>query len=128
MIQHHTFIFNVMKFTETSATPGIFLAASSIRLAQFAQSTSILYVFFMLFSPFTPMLSCKNRTAKPPALAIQFQLRKKQRYGNTATPKYYAITIKHLLNCYIKSIIPVMQSVNKLIEKYFHFVNCKKRS
>lgn len=42
-----TLILSVMKFTVALATPGVALAAVSILLAQFAQSTSILYVFFM---------------------------------------------------------------------------------
>ena len=37
-----TIIFRVMKFTVASLTPAVFLAASSILFAQFAQSTSIL--------------------------------------------------------------------------------------
>ena len=37
-----TFIFRVMKFTTAFFTPGVLLAASSILLAQLAQSTSIL--------------------------------------------------------------------------------------
>ena len=36
-----TIIFWVMKFTVASATPGVFRAASSMRFAQLAQSTSI---------------------------------------------------------------------------------------
>ena len=37
-------------------TPAVFFAASSILFAQFAQSTSILYVFFMIVFPFSSKL------------------------------------------------------------------------
>ena len=37
-----------MKFTVASAMPSVFFVACSIRFAQFAQSTSIGYVFFMI--------------------------------------------------------------------------------
>ena len=42
-----TIIFWVIKFTTAEATPSVLPAAYSIRLAQLAQSTSMLYVFFM---------------------------------------------------------------------------------
>ena len=42
------FIFCVIKEIERLATPLTFLAASSIRFAQFAQSTSILNVLFIM--------------------------------------------------------------------------------
>ena len=45
-----------MKFTVASFTPAVFFAASSILFAQFAQSTSILYVFFMIVFPFSSIL------------------------------------------------------------------------
>ena len=42
-----TCIFNAIKFTVASFTPAVFFAASSILFAQLAQSTSILYAFFI---------------------------------------------------------------------------------
>lgn len=47
-----TIIFWVIKFTTAEVTPYVFPAASSIKLAQFAQSTSMLYVFFMQYDSF----------------------------------------------------------------------------